>query len=426
MLKYKFQPISFIILFTIMSTTLYVVANNLPTGVGSFRFFWAPLTLIALAVVKPSIYVKRPVSYVVLYGVLFFGLLQFTLWKYMDDWNRNALLEEFYVLIVFVAIFQYYRLRNDYKGFATLGKYSFYFVLVTIFMSHIALFFDPMIIRNSVSTGELIGNQISFFKRIGAGGYGYMQALVLVVPLIFYYIKNPLQSLWPKWVWVLFIILIWLLILRANVFANVLAIAIVTIMSGFGNYIRKYIILLFALTAILFLIPIESYGNLMFSIANLFGDNSFMHDKFYDLALFITSSGTDASTGAGGRADRYPLLLEALLQSPFFGAASKESSLYVGAGGHLYWMNKLALLGIIGFSVFMFMFAKIYKSIVTLFDKQFSYYYFLSAMAFVLIGLMKNISGREPFFVLILFIPGLYFYNRNAISSLPKAPKKNG
>ncbi len=426
MLKYKFQPISFIILFTIMSTTLYVVANNLPTGVGSFRFFWAPLTLIALAVVKPSIYVKRPVSYVVLYGVLFFGLLQFTLWKYMDEWNRNALLEEFYALIVFVAIFQYYRLRNDYKGFATLGKYSFYFVLITIAMSHIALFIDPMIIRTSASTGIFTENQLLFFKQIGAGGYGYMQALVLVVPLVFYYIKNPRQSIWPKWVWLIFLILIWFLIIRANIFANILTIGIVSLLAGFLDKIRKYLPLLLTLSGILFLIPNETYGDFMFSIANLFDDNLFMHDKFYDFGLFINSSGTDISTGAGGRADRYPLLLEAFLQSPLLGAAFIESLLYDSSGAHLYWMNKLALLGIIGFSFFTFMFVKIFRSVVVLFDKQFSYYYILSSMAFVLIGLMKNISGREPFFVLMILIPGMYFYHLKSIDSLSKKQKVIG
>jgi hypothetical protein len=341
----------------------------------------------------------------------------------MDDWNRNALLEEFYALIVFAAIFQYYRLRNDYKGFAALGKYSFYFVLITIFMSHIALFIDPMIIRTSGSADKFTANQLSFFRGIGAGGYGYMQALILIVPLIFYYIKNPLQSIWPKWVWVFFLILIWLLILRANSLANVLAVGVVSLLAGFLDKIRNYLLLLLSLTGIILLVPIETYGDYVFSIANLFDDNLFMHDKFYDFGLFITSSGTDISTGAGGRADRYPLLFEALLQSPLFGAASKESSLYVSVGAHLYWMNKLALLGIIGFSGFVFMFVKIYKSAVNLFDKQFSYYYFLSAMSFVLLGLMKAISGREPFFVMIIFIPGLYFYNKNAKTSSPKELK---
>lgn len=426
MFKYRFHLVKFIILFTIVTTSLYVVANNLPFGLGSFRFLWAPFTLIILALVKPSVYIKSPVSYVVLYGFLIVGLLQFTLWKYMDDWNHNMLLEEFYALIVFVVIFQYFRLRKDYVGFGTIGKYSFYFVLITILVSHIALYFDPMIIRTSASTGEFTASELGFFKRIGACGYGYTQALVLLVPLIFYYIKNPLQSFWPRWVWLSFLILIWLLILRANVFANVLAIGIVTFLASFMDRFRKYLPLLLILMVMIFLIPNKTFGDFIYSIANLFEGNPFMHDKFYDLALFINFSGIDTSTGAGSRIDRYPLLLEAFLQSPLLGAASIESSLYDSSGAHLYWMNKLALLGIIGFSFFTFMFVKIFRSVVVLFDKQFSYYYILSSMAFVLIGLMKNISGREPFFVLMILIPGMYFYHLKSIDSLSKKQKVIG
>jgi hypothetical protein len=72
-------------------------------------------------------------------------------------------------------------------------------------------------------------------------------------------------------------------------------------------------------------------------------------------------------------------------------------------------MNRLTIWGALGFSFFVFVLYQIYKRIRSLFDASFGFYYFLSVAAFVFLGLIKNIGGREPFLILIVVIPGLYF-----------------
>ena len=38
------------------------------------------------------------------------------------------------------------------------------------------------------------------------------------------------------------------------------------------------------------------------------------------------------------------------------------------------------------------------------------YYYFLSLLSIILLGIAKAVGGREPWLILIVIIPGLYYY----------------
>ena len=44
-----------------------------------------------------------------------------------------------------------------------------------------------------------------------------------------------------------------------------------------------------------------------------------------------------------------PMLFEAFSENPIFGYSWGDLSKYNAEGGHIYWMNKLTVLGIFGF-----------------------------------------------------------------------------
>jgi len=72
-------------------------------------------------------------------------------------------------------------------------------------------------------------------------------------------------------------------------------------------------------------------------------------------------------------------------------------------------MSRLTVLGIFGFGFYLFMLRTLFKRVISLFDKQFKFYYALSIGAFIIMGLMKTISGRENWIFLFVIIPGLYY-----------------
>ncbi|MDZ7721976.1 MAG: hypothetical protein U5R06_03895 [candidate division KSB1 bacterium] len=156
-------------------------------------------------------------------------------------------------------------------------------------------------------------------------------------------------------------------------------------------------------------IPKTIYADFFLYLSGYFDSTSVIHSKLTDFAIFIQMPEFTTTTEAGGRAERYPILFKAFVPKPHLGTASSSETYNIGGGGHLFWMNRLTQWGILGFSAFIYMLYTVYKKIHSLFDNEFGYYYSLSILAFVMLGLVKNIAGREPYLMLLIIIPGLYF-----------------
>ncbi len=308
------------------------------------------------------------------------------------------------------AILSYYRVKFDFKKLALLSKWAFIFIIISLITTNIALFIDPDLVRQSAASGDFTSVQKSVFKLTGAMGYSYVQAVVCLIPIIIYHIKSKKKMVIPPIGLLVILILLLITQIRAQVFANILVAAAITALAVIGSrkrWISFFTILLLGI--FIMVIPNSFYANSLASLSTYFERDSEMYYKLNDFASFVENPDLDISTGTGARIERYPLLYEALIANPLLGNASYKSNLNIGAGAHLYWMNRLALWGIPGFLFFVFMLFKIYKSISSLFDANYRYYYFLSVMAFVFLGLMKAIGGSEPWLVLIVVIPGLYF-----------------
>ena len=409
-MKIKLQIQDIIILITIASTLLNVVFRNLPQGIGSFKFLWAPLTLIIIFFFRPIIFTKRPIIFVLLFGAITVGILQNTLWNYIDDWNRKGVLEEFYNLTIFTAIWSYYWLKGDLKRLAFIGKWSFVFIVISLIMTNIALTLDPLVVRNAAA--NFLGNpfQARIFKLTGSASFGYAQAFVVLIPVFVYHIKKRKNLVFSQIGVIAILTLLLVTTIRAMVFANLLVAAFITIFAFMGPPKHYHIYYALLLLIILVINSVSFFANTLTTLGSYFEPNSQLYDKFNDLAIFIENPELDTYTMVGTRAARYPLLIEELFANPLLGYASYNSSFNVAAGGHLYWMNKLALWGIPGFLFFVFVLYKIYKTIISAFvDPEIRFYYFLSVAAFIMLGLSKNISGRETWLILIVVIPGLYF-----------------
>jgi hypothetical protein len=376
---------------------------------GSFAALWAPTTLVILIVTRPSTFIKGPLKILLLYGIIMIGILQYTLWSYMNDWNRYRIFAEFYYLLVITAIFFYYWSKLDFRRFALLSKWAFIFIIISLITTNIALYFDPNVIRQSAVSGNFTPFQEKLFKLTGAMGYSYVQAVVCLIPILVYHIKNKKKMVFTPKILIVILILIFITEVRAQIFANVLVTAMIIILSFMATKKRRTSFIIVLLIGILFMIiPNSFYSDTFYFLSSFFDPDSEMYYKLTDFARFIKYEG-DTSTGLGNRAERYPMLFEALAASPILGDSSYESHINIELGAHIYWMNRLALWGIFGFSFFIFTLFKIFKSISSIFDADFKYYYFLSMAAIFLLGLTKTVGGREPWLMLIVIIPGLYF-----------------
>ena len=407
----KLRLTDFIILITLASTLLNIVFNNVPSIIGSFRFIWAPITILTIGVTRFKVFTKNPLNMVLLYGLLFTGILHYILWTYMNDWNRSRILDEFYYLAISTTIWSYYFVKGEFKRLALITKWVFIFIVITIIMTHVALSIDPLIVRYSAAgfLGDPV--QMRLFKLTGSGGAGFAQATLLLIPILVYHIKNTKKMVFSPKILISILILILILALRAQVFGSLLVAIFITILSIMGTKKRKKNLLFILLfTTILLTISGSFYSKIFTTLGSIFEEGQEISNKFYDFARFFEDPELDSTTGAGSRAERYPLLFKALISNPLLGYTSQQSSLNISLGAHLYWMNLLALWGIPGFLFWILLLRRIYKTILSTFiNAEIRYYFFLTLIAFIMIGLTKRISGREPWLFMIVVIPGLFF-----------------
>jgi hypothetical protein len=409
-MKIKLQIPDWSILVTLAATTIYFVFRNLGREIGSFAFLWAPLTLLIIIYKRPAIFTKGSMRVLLLYGAIMVGILQYTLWSSMNDWNRKLILLEFYFIVIMTAILFYYWSSRELWKLAYLSKWAFIFIIVTLITTNVALYFDPNLVRQSASTGVFTDYQKKIYDLTGAMSYSYVQAIICLIPILIYHIKGRKKMVFAPNVLVVILMLIFITLIRSQVFANVLVAVFITVLSIIGSKKRWISVITISVFVFLFtIIPNSYYVDAIKYLGSKFNQDSEMYYKLNDFAEFISDPEFDTSTAAGSRAERYPMLFKALLANPILGDASYKNNIDISAGGHLYWMNKLALWGIPGFLFFIFVLTKILRRISTLFDAGYRFYYFLSILAIIFLGLIKVIGGREQWLVLIVIIPGLYY-----------------
>jgi len=107
----------------------------------------------------------------------------------------------------------------------------------------------------------------------------------------------------------------------------------------------------------------------------------------------------DVSTEVGIRAERFPLLLDSFLENPFFGGTYHNQ--------HLYFMNKFAMLGLLGTLPFIAFLISHVKANMKYFNKVFTFYYLISLFSFIALGLFKALFGREIWYMFFLILPAI-------------------
>ncbi|HOF17164.1 MAG TPA: hypothetical protein PLP76_09755 [Bacteroidales bacterium] len=408
-LKINIPDVSIIL--AVASITLYIVFRNMGREFGSFAYLWAPLAMVSIFLSRPLTFIKGPLKFLLIYGILIVGILQYTLWKYMDDWNQVRIFWEFYFLIVMSLILYYYVSKNELIKLAWISKYAFIFVLIALITTNIALFIDPYLIRNSANSEMFTAFSRRLYNVFGVLSYSYSQAIICLIPIIVYGIKFNKKIIFNKKTLIFILFLIIITQIRSQIFGNILVMIVITFLSFVKVKRRFFFMVLMSVFVVIFIaIPDMYYVNFLYYLSTYFDSRSELYYKITDLAEFIKYPMFDTKTGAGGRAERYPLLFEALLANPFFGNASYVSLYKIELGAHLYWMNRLALWGVLGFAFFVFVLYKLYTHIESLFDKDFKFFYFLSWAAFIFHGLIKATGDKEIWLMLIVVIPGLYFY----------------
>ena len=390
-------------------TFLPIVFNNLPPIIGSFHFY-AFLWIISLLLLKPGLFLKPVILHIIVIGILLTLIFPLVIWQKMDDWNLKALLYEFYYIFIANTIFWYFIVTNDHNGLNKVLKITFIFIIVTSILSIYSSKIDPLYARN-ITGGDFLYDKTDDIRNFGGGGYSFATSIVALFPILIYFYKNSQLFHYSK-VFILSLgLLFFFTLIRVQFFANILLSTIIIVISFLGSKRIKISILLVSIFIIIsIIIPANYYAKVLDSLSHYSNSTSDIHLKLNDMSDFL-ETGNMENTGIGGRASRYPDLFAGFIKAPILGTSFKNNNLYVSTGGHLFWMNKLAILGILGFLLYFHVYLfnitynirHFFKNTVVLF------YYFLSISAIISLGLMKNLVGRETWIMCFFIIPGTFY-----------------
>jgi len=394
----------FLSIMVMVSTFLPVVFVNLPPVVKSHHI-WTTLWLLSILFLKMDIFTNKLLASFVGYMIMMFTLI-FTLWDYIDVWNKTQISMELYELIVAFTVITYYRTERDYEGLAKLVKISFICIVITSILSIVTSIINPTYARDiiGVDTSYISSENeyILSFQKYGGGGYSLFSAIIGLFPILFYLHKNNIRNNMNKKLLVIIGLIFVTCLISVQIFANIL-VAVFTILICFmgTKNINKSIFLSLVFVSIILFIPTSSYVDFLTYLSRIFPVRSELSNKFQDMAMYMTFG--DINTGAGGRAARFPLLLESFLSNPLTGGENWN--------GHMYWMNKLAVYGLLGTLPFISILYMDMKKNIKMFNKEFIFYYLVSIISIIVLGLLKALDGRDLWYVYIVIIPGMYYYN---------------
>ena len=399
------------------STFLPLVFNNLPPIIRSHHL-WTIIWVISLLIFNPKICLNKAIIYLLAYGLLLY-LATETIWSNMDDWNYRRLFFEFYEIAIGVSVIIYFQQSNDYIGLAKITKWSIVFLCITAVMTIISSAIDPLYARNitglATVTNESEIEAIINMERYGGGTYSTAGAFMCLFPIFIYYYKNIKVSLISKTQIIIISVIIFIALIGIQIFGNILIAIIFSIIALLGmKKIRQTSLAIFLFFLIILIIPKEKYVNSLLSVSEYFDKDSELNYKFRDLAIFIETGADikDNSTGAGGRAERYPMLMQTFIKKPLLGCfyfSDKSGNGYNAVGAHLHWMNKLTITGIIGLIFFLLIPYNFIKSNSKRFSPGYKFYYILASLSIISYGLIKQLGGRDTWYAFFIILPGLYY-----------------
>ena len=376
-------------------------------GIG-VHSYWAILWFVSLFFLIPRALGNKNFLYILFFMGIFVLLLLSTIWVNVDEWSKRETRLEVLSFLVPMSLYSYFTFSKDFSGLAILVKWTIFFIAVTAILSIFTTTIDPLYVRNFGSYSEA---EIKALSKFGGGGYGFTGALVFLFPIIIYYYRNSSKIPYNKPIILIFGIVCFIAVLRMQIFANIILSVFVIIISLAGTRrIRKSLVFTGMFLIMFVLIPKHFYSDFLIDASSHFKPDSDVSFKLNDMATFIKLGNVSEETSTGGRIERYPLLWEGFKSNPLLGVYNSDSTLDISPGGHLYWMHKLTVYGILAFIPFILIFYFHIKKVIKQFDPEYTFYFLLSVFSGLGLGLIKSLYGRDFWTMFFFIIPGLYYF----------------
>lgn len=292
-------------------------------------------------------------------------------------------------------IFLSYQKKREEKPARFVSNASLILLVLGIINTYLVLRMYPLASR-ILASGSIESN---YFSKMGAGGYGYVYAIALLIPCLLYI------ALENKRIRILFFILTLFVIILLLKASYTIALFIGFLGVVFSLLARKkwhfYLLTVLALVTFLF-ITNDQIGRIMVYVANLFGEGTVLSRKFLDVSKYFLSGIIGSSSS--GRLAVYLNTLDAIKQSPVFGAMTSG----VDGAKHTSWPDLYATYGV--FSMFpIFLHILIQKAIYETINHRYKIAYGVVLALFWFLGFFNPVHTQLVIgFTVYLLVPAMF------------------
>lgn len=299
----------------------------------------------------------------------------------------------FYPFLYFYYLINHTGVKSKKISLAVLSVIIVFYALQTIGITG----GDTYFIRRSVTDMD----QINAYRFLGLADYSLTHAIVFMVPVFVFMMKSSVRIVGK---------VIGLLLLSASYILVYLGGATTPMLLFFLSVVTSFILnskrsnaynMAVLIISVLFIIPILNQTNLLSflsSIESVLPSDSPYIKRIVDLEESLIYESAEGDVGA--RLVLYANSWDTFFSHPLFGTLNGEL-----IGGHAYFADMLAALGLFG-SVFLFYYLyEVIKYTYRVVPVRLKVFYLSGILLFFIMGFVKNLSGNDYFIIPFIYLP---------------------
>lgn len=276
-------------------------------------------------------------------------------------------------------------------------------IVISIFIMVSTIIVDsanPGIVRAMVSYSALGDTEQSmYYVRMGVCGYAFAMMSMCLAP-VFLHMSNIKK---PKVLYIIFFLTTayFVYVTGITTCLIILAVMIILYLINRNRYNVGALSMSILLTGLV--VYLAGFAVIMYFLPYFEGTTFYSHFggllEFYGQGTYTTEI-----YNVEDRVDLYKQSLDTFLANPLFGSATGIN------GGHNYFLDRLARVGVLGvIPLFVFLFYR-FKAAINILSKKSKVVYFVCITGFFALGFLKNMAGIDYWTYMFLYIPCILKY----------------
>ena len=354
-------------------------------------WFFAIIWIVMYLVLSPKHFLqKRIVPFFIFYLVAILHYMMGSTYKRLNTYLLSYFL---YPFLYFYYLINHTTIKHKKHTAVLLSIIIVFYAIRTIWISGS----DTYLIRHV--SGDL--DQINAYRFLGLADYSLTHAVVFMVPIFVFMLKSSKRMV-GKTIGLILLFASFILIYYGGATTPMLLFFLSLVISFIVSSKRsnKDNLIVLALS-ILFVIPIINKTwllSLLSYIGSVIPSDSPFSRKVVDFEDSLIYESAEGDVGA--RLSLYADSWDTFFSHPLFGTLDGDL-----IGGHAYFVDMLAGLGILGAAFLFYYIYSIFKYSYNVIPYKIRPYYLWGVVLFIMLGFVKNYSGNDYFIISFIYLP---------------------